>query len=130
MVQDGVMVRVCAINPEMKRQIQVLCHHLHCFVVCSQIMFQCVEGQLPSLLTIDIKISSMSMLLTCYLKSESCFMQHGRFMLAYIVFTYYVINFNHHFILVNLNYNNYTENDGTCVLLRMRKLFVSYIVLI
>ena len=53
----------------------------------------------------------MSVLLTHYLKSESCFTQHGGFMLAYIVSTYYVINFYHHFILVNLNYNNYTEND-------------------
>ena len=61
----------------------------------------------------------MSTLLTNYLKSESCFMQHGGFILAYIASTYYAINFYHHFILVNLNYNCYTENDGTHVLLRM-----------
>ena len=47
-------------------------------------------------------------------------------MLTYIVFTYYVINFYHHSILVNLNCNNYTENDGTCVLLRMPSLVKSY----
>lgn len=54
-LQDGVMVKVRAFYSEMKRQIQVLCHRLHRFVVCRRIMFQCVEGQLPSLLTTDIK---------------------------------------------------------------------------
>ena len=69
----------------------------------------------------------MSMLLTHYLKSESCFMQHDGFMLAYIFAMYYVIFFyHHHIILVNLNDNNYTENDGTCVLLRMPGLVKSY----
>ena len=72
------------------------------------------------------KVSSMSMLLTHYLKSESCFMQHGGFILAYIASTYYVINLYHHFILVNLNYNYYTENDGTNVLLRMPGLVKNY----